>query len=413
MGNMDQTTQMLLLLLAGAIVILFVLIIVYFIVRAKDKKSNSQQKEKARQDIPQNSSKDAIESDKQSILNFMEFDKIEDNMIIQKNGKKFVMVIECQGVNYDLMSGVEKTGVEEGFVRFLNTLRSPIQIYIQTRTVNLESSLNTYKSKITEIESKLIRMQQQYRMALEDEYTSKQQTEQLFYEMTRLRNLYEYGKDVVSNTERMSLNKNILNKKYYVVISYYPDSELDKANMDEREIQAEAFSELYTRAQSLIRSLSICSVTGKILNTVELSELLYVAYNRDDSEIMNLRRAVQLGYDAEYSTAQEVLDKKMKELDKLIENKAIEIAQESVEKVRSKKRQAVEEKEESIEELADEMAALILNQNKEYLGEDIVEQAIQEIKGELKDEIGKDEGGNSSEKKKKTTRTRTTKKTTK
>ena len=75
MGNMDQTTQMLLLLLAGAIVILFVLIIVYFIVRAKDKKSNSQQKEKARQDIPQNSSKDAIESDKQSILNFMEFDK--------------------------------------------------------------------------------------------------------------------------------------------------------------------------------------------------------------------------------------------------------------------------------------------------------------------------------------------------
>lgn len=38
----------------------------------------------------------------------MEFDKIEDNMIITQNGIKYIMVVECQGVNYDLMSEVEK-----------------------------------------------------------------------------------------------------------------------------------------------------------------------------------------------------------------------------------------------------------------------------------------------------------------
>ena len=39
------------------------------------------------------------------------------------------MVLECQGVNYDLMSDMERTSVEQGFIQFLNTLRTEIQIY--------------------------------------------------------------------------------------------------------------------------------------------------------------------------------------------------------------------------------------------------------------------------------------------
>ena len=38
----------------------------------------------------------------------MEFNKIEDNMIVIRDGKKYEMVVECQGVNYDLMSRMEK-----------------------------------------------------------------------------------------------------------------------------------------------------------------------------------------------------------------------------------------------------------------------------------------------------------------
>ncbi len=51
----------------------------------------------------------------------MQFDKIEDNMIVQDKGPKYLMVIECEGINYDLMSQMEKTAVEAGFVQFLNT----------------------------------------------------------------------------------------------------------------------------------------------------------------------------------------------------------------------------------------------------------------------------------------------------
>ena len=70
---------------------------------------------------------------------FMEFDEIVDNMIVRKNRNQFVMVIQCNGVNYDLMSADEKMGVEEGFVQFLNTLRFPIQLYVQSRTLNLKA----------------------------------------------------------------------------------------------------------------------------------------------------------------------------------------------------------------------------------------------------------------------------------
>ena len=90
-----------------------------------------------------------------SVMDFMEFDRIEDNMIVQKNGLKYIMVVECQGINYDLMSEVEKNSVEEGFIQFLNTIRHPIQIYVQTRTINLESSLQTYRDKVKEIEDKI------------------------------------------------------------------------------------------------------------------------------------------------------------------------------------------------------------------------------------------------------------------
>ena len=119
------------------------LVAVYFLIKYKNnKKKNDKQNEM----IEENASTNAPTYSPKSIFNFMEFEKIEDNMIIQKKGK-YLMVIECQGVNYDLMSEMERTSVEQGFIQFLNTLRTEIQIYVQTRTVNLEESILTYKAK--------------------------------------------------------------------------------------------------------------------------------------------------------------------------------------------------------------------------------------------------------------------------
>ena len=194
----------------------------------------------------------------------MEFDKIEDNMIVQKNGNRYLMVIECQGVNYDLMSSMEQTAVEEGFLQFLNSLRYPIQIYVQTRTVNLESSIQNYKKRVDDIESTLRRREAEYESNKQSGLFEKEELKAQFYELTKIRNLYEYGKDIIYNTEQMSLNKNVLNKQYYIITSYYP-AELGNTNFDKEELKNIAFSELYTRCQAIISSLSASGVVGRIL----------------------------------------------------------------------------------------------------------------------------------------------------
>lgn len=400
MSNLDPTTQMLLLLLACSAVVLFILVIIYIVLKAKEKKTFDRNDENIESDKKSTEKHTTQALGKKSIFDFMEFDKIEDNMIIQRNGRKYIMAVECQGVNYDLMSGVEKTGVEEGFVQFLNTLRFPIQIYVQTRTVNLESSLDAYKKRVSQIEANLYKMNQQYEEMVDSERYTKEQLNKAFYEITKQRNLYEYGKDIIYDTEKMSLNKNILNKKYFIIISYSPN-EMGENEYDKSEIQSMAFSELYTRAQSLMRTISACGVNGKILNSVELAELLYVAYNRDESETFDLKKAAKADYDSLYSTAPDVLQKRIKELDKEIERKALDKVTEDVEKYRSKYREQVEEKESSIDELANEMAKLILDENREYLGNEMVDELLKEQNIE--------EGGNDKdEKKAKKTRTRKT-----
>ncbi len=402
MQNQDQMINILVYLLIGVVLVLFILLSVGAVILIKNRMKKDSSIIKKEEEKPVE--KKSLGMNKQSIHNFMEFDTVDDNMIIQNNGKRFLMVIECQGINYDLMSGVEKAGVEEGFVQFLNTLRHPIQIYTQTRTVNLEESIGTYKEKVRKIEDKLNRMKNEYEQMVESETYSQEELDKAFFEITKQTNLYEYGRDIVADTERMSLNKNILNQKYYIIVPYYA-SELAMNDLDKEETKNLAFSEIYTRAQSLIRAISACGVRGKILRSNELVELLYMAYNRDEAEVFGIDKAIRAGFDEIYSTAPDVLDKKMKELNKYIEEKALEKAKEKVDEVVLEKEQRIIDKQNNLDDLIDEMAKLLIEENEEYLGKEIAEEAKSKISENTK------EGGkkNGSEEKPKTRRKRVAK----
>ncbi len=408
MSENDQITGLLSALLIVFIAILVILVIVYIALLMKKKKENKKIQEN---NAPKTKSKKDIETSEtkyQTIFNFMEFEKVEDNMIIQKENFKYIMVVECQGVNYDLMSGVEKTAVEEGFLQFLNTLRHPIQLYVQTRTIDLGSSINAYKEKISQIEIDLNTKKQQYKDMIESGRYTKQDRQKMLYEITKQTNLYEYGKDVIADTEKMSLNKNILSKRYYVVIPYYP-SDLGANEFDEYEVRNIAFSELYTRSQAIIRTLGACGVNGKILNTRELIELLYMAYNRDQAEDFGIDRAITAQYDKLYSTSEDVFDKRIRELDKVIEEKAINKAVSKVETIRTRKEQEAIEKERKMDELINEMAKIIVEGNKGYIGTEIAEDTLKELNEEdSKKAKAKEVKANAKEEKgrNKTTRTR-------
>ena len=318
----NQISSFLTIVLITLSVILLTLFAVFIILSMKERNRNKKREEEQKsgsENENQNIKKD-VEYTKFSIFDFMDFDKIDDNMIIRKNGKRYIMVIECQGVNYDLMSGLEKNSVEQGFLQFLNTLRYPIQLYVQTRTVNLGSSLTRYKQRVNEIRNDYMRKQMEYNSIVNSEGYSLREINNARFELVKAQNLYEYGLDIINNTERMNLNKNILKKHYYVIIGYTPE---ENTNVyDKEEVKSMAFSDLYTKAQALISSLGVCNVTGKVLNSEELAELLYVAYNRDEAEVYELDKALRAGIDEMYSVGKDVLDKRMQEINAEIEAQA-------------------------------------------------------------------------------------------
>ena len=240
---------------------------------------------------------------------------------------------------------------------------------------------------------------------LQTENYTKQELDAAFFNLTKQRNLYEYARDIVENTERMSLNRNILNKKYYVILSFMPE-EASGTTYDVEELRNMAFSELYTKAQALIRTLSGCSVNGKILNSSELVELLYVAYNRDDFEIFGYDKAMQAGYEDLYSVAPDVFEKKIRVLDEQIKNGSIDLANSAIEKAKakSKAQQIAEEKEKRVDDLISQMAQMILEENQNVVGVDIAKEAVKEIKKESEQ---KKEGGKLNEKKERGVATRT------
>ena len=302
------------------------------------------------------------------------------------------MVIECQGVNYDLMSAVEKTGVEESFLQFLNTLRHPIQLYIQTRSINLEKSIEKYKQYLQNIENDYNRKKIAYNEMKKSKNVPEKQMQRALFELTKSQNLYEYGKDVIRDTQRLSLNKNILNKKYYIIISYYHENQNPDIKYEKEEIRSMAFSDLYTKAQSVIRTLSATGVTGRILDSIDLAELLYMAYNRDGAESFGIERALKASYDKIYSTAPDTFDKRLAALDKEIEEKATRVAQMQLNRAKSQKEKEIERREREKDKLINDMAKIILEGNRKYIGKDLTERAIQNLE---------QEGGKANEKKQK------------
>ena len=379
-------TDFLTIAVAALLFIILILILIYWNISRKEK-SGSQEKKHTGETSKQKGTSNPNSYTKLSVFDFMDFDTIRDNMIVQNGGPKYLMVIECEGINYDLMSEVEKTAVEQGFIEFLNTLRHPIQLYIQTRTINISKSIEKYNNHLEEVRQKLVSKQNEYNKALQNNSRNQKLLNNLRMEIARNQNLYDYGKDIISNTEKMSLNKNVLRKHYYIILPYYT-AELGVNIEDEEEKVNMIFSELYTRAQTLIRTLFACSMKGKVLDSNELVDLLYVAYNRDEAEVYGVDKAIKAGYTELYSTAPDVLDKRMEALNKLVEEKAMEKAKAVVDEVKSEKEIEVEKQEKSLDELIDNLAKAVINSNKQYIGKETAEEAIARIDN-TKEEVNK------------------------
>ena len=115
---------------------------------------------------------------------------------------------------------------------------------------------------------------------------------------------------------------------------------------------------------------------------------------------------ISLRYDELYSTAPDVLDKKMSELNRKIEEEGFNKANEKVIEAQSAKERAFKRKEENMDDLIAQMAELIIEQNRAIVGSDIADDAIKRVKEEKQQRKNK-EGGTEANVQEKTKRRRT------
>ena len=353
------------------IVFIMILLVLLYIYLMRPKKIETKKEEDALLTQDDDNKKKKIQTygkfttnlPRESIYDFMEFDEIVDNMIVRKNGAQYIMILQCNGVNYDLMSEDEKIAVEEGFVQFLNTLRFPIQLYVQSRTLNLRDIIEEYKSRIDNLTVEIDKIDAK----LAQTSGNKALREKLEFEKRRKVNILEYGINITDYVEKMSSNKNVLQQRTYVIVSYYSaeiGGSLDRWSKEE--IYNMCFSELYTRCQNIASSLSTSQVSSRILDSEELAELLYIAYNRDESELLQLSKVLDAQYDSLYSTGKDILQKKQEKIDQEINVAAIDMATDSI--LKADRQRQVEElefkinKTEKIKEKASELIDSYKNQ---------------------------------------------------
>lgn len=293
---------------------------------------NSENKNSNNSEKTNNTKNSNTNVQKEDVFNFLEFDRILDNMIVQNDGTKFTMAIKCKGINYDLMSDMEQIAVEEGFITFLNTLRYPIQLYVQAQNIDLKSAINKYRENIKGIEEEFETVNKEYNDIQEQFDAKKEDIKKIENNRTKILNVYEYANDIVNYVERLSLNKSLLQRNFYVLVSYYSSEITSTTNFTKEELVNICYNELLTRAQSIISGLMTCSVVGTILNSNEVADLLYNAYNRDDKGLLSVKEAIQSGFYRLYSTSEDVFFKKQQKMIEQINEEAELKALESIKK---------------------------------------------------------------------------------
>jgi hypothetical protein len=214
----------------------------------------------------------------ESTQNSLQISEIRDGIVILNDGT-FRAVIMCRSINFDLMSPQEREAVEFSFQGFLNSLYFPVQIFVRSQKIDLQP----YLQKLEKAKSGQANML----LAL----------------------LME---DYVAFLSEISQQTNIMDKKFYMVIQYPdPSEDLKSAfrqstgffsgitqlvspnktphvTIDETVLE-NAKTELRNRVQAAMQGLRQCGVQSVPLDTQELIEMYYDAYNPDTATRQQLK----------------------------------------------------------------------------------------------------------------------------
>jgi hypothetical protein len=220
----------------------------------------------------------AAKTNPNSTQNTLQVAEVRDGIVIMNDGS-FRSVVMVKSINFDLMSPQEREAVEYAYQGFLNSLYFPVQIFIRSQKVDL----TPYIEKLDKIRSE--------------------------HENMLLALLME---DYIAYIDNLSLQTNIMDKKFYIVIPFFPNTSINIKstigaskslftgvagifkNKEQHVVVNEAVleagkNELRNRVQSVLSGLLQCGIQGLPLDTQELIELYYDTYNPDTATRQQLK----------------------------------------------------------------------------------------------------------------------------
>lgn len=218
----------------------------------------------------------AVPTNPNSTQNALQIAEIRDGIVIMNDGS-FRSVVMVKSINFDLMSPQEREAVEYSYQGFLNSLYFPVQIFIRSQKIDLRPYIERLDKIRQEHDNMLLAL------------------------------LME---DYVGFIDALSQQTNIMDKKFYVIIPYFPVADVQKAitqsknfftgltamfNNKEQHVTINeqdlvtAKDELRNRVQSVLGALQQCGIQGLPLDTQELIELYYDTYNPDTATRQQLK----------------------------------------------------------------------------------------------------------------------------
>ena len=238
----------------------------------------------------------------------------------------------------------------------------------------MSNLLNSYSRRTDAMLEEVRKIDAQIQLAKQngnDELVKK-----LSFDRKRKMNIVEYSESIEEYTNKINDSQYMLQQKTYIVVSYYASEIGETKKYSDIELNDLVFSELFTRTQTILNALTSSEITGKVLNSEELAELLYVAYNRESSDTYTLKNALDAQYDRLYSTAKDVLETRKQELRKQIETEAMKLATNSITKADEQLRE--ERKQKAIE--IKKKAESIMADYKEDLSKELYDKTIKQIR---------------------------------
>ncbi len=198
-------------------------------------------------------------SESASTQKYVDVEDVRDGVIVLRNGALRAVLL-ASSINFDLKSSDEQDAIIIQYQNFLNSLDFPLQIVVRSRRFDIAPYLRKLEQREKTQENELLRFQ-----------------------------ISEYAHFVESLTEI----SNIMSKSFYVIVPFAPSETEDGGLMDKisgifrpartsfafgKEFETYR-NQLFQRVEQVSAALSGTGVRTSVLNTGEIIELLYNAYN--------------------------------------------------------------------------------------------------------------------------------------